>query len=940
MDQSKIKKFLLSFILALFTSLSLLSQQKLWVGQSYTFDVTSSVIGLTANMSWTTSGGYLTLSGSGFYRTITVTKYFSGTATVTCEWDYKLTGNSTYTHTKRQVTISCQDNQVSISPTSMTMSPGETKYVSYRHQFDNQYTSFANAYFQSTNPSIVRVDERSGEVHAVSPGTAYINVYSKVSSTSPYCLVTVNKVDPTSVSLPNNITLTAGESKTITPTLTPSNAQTSFSWTSSNSEIATVNVNGCIQAKKPGNTTITVRTSNGLSASCNVVVNKPKLTLSPSLDGGLYPNGKLLELRSNVSDATIYYTQDGSIPTKNSILYTTPLKMTTNFILKAKAIHPDYIDSDILTQEYELTDLKIEEIFPSNQGNIVSDIHLPYIAFNNELSNHIEKSYITFTIDGKKCEFSTAIVKNILQIIPKKIDEYRGNHQCTINIEQYALSDIDGNPSLSVSYAWRVSASDEYYSLLPISIYAGEYASAYISTNRILNTWGGWPTEGGWSYYKTFSFDNVKSSCISESIFAYIDNDNKLWLAGYDSYFFPYQKTPIVYESDVIDVAYASESTLFFVKKNGDLYGVGSDRFNQLMGKGNKKSASPYVTIYYADTPIKLMDGVKSVVSRDRNCAVIKNDGSLWMWGEYDFFDHLKLTSPKKIADNVKQASITSSEPVTFVKNDNTGWYVDDKTLAIKKIGENIISVEGSKERGFYITTENKLYGWGRNDHGQIGNGTITSYPYTLPENAQFIMDDICMVSCNWDYTLALTTKGEVYGWGKNSCYRLDKDKPTDYNQTYPQLLFSPLKNTTINDFSIPDEISLPLNTFYSVPIKVMPLDGVFNDIQWISSDENIASIDKNGILFGKSIGDCELKIIVYPFEATAIEKIIKIHIMPEFNAGIAEITEEGQEYPIEIYNIQGLKVLNNTSKEEFKNLPHGIYIRRQGNISEKFIIK
>ena len=890
-------------------------------------------------MSWSTSGGYLSLSGSGFYRTITVTQYFSGTATVTCEWDYKLTGNGKYTHTKRQVTISCRDNQVSISPTSMTMVPGETKYVSCSHQFDNQYTSSANAYFQSTNPSVVRVDERSGEVYAVSPGSAYINVYSKISSTSPSCLITVNKIDPTSVSLPNTLTLTAGESKTIIPLLIPSNAQSSFSWTSSNPEIAVVNNAGNIYARKYGNATITVRTSNGLTASCNVIVNKSKLTLTPSLDGGLYPSGKSLELKSNVSEAAIYYTLDGSTPTKNSALYTTPLKMTENFTIRAIAMHADYINSDLLTQTYSVTELQVQEVFPSINDGSVSDVHLPYIAYNNDLSISIKDLSIKFTIDGNKCEYIPYVVKNKLYITPKSIDEYKGNHQCSIYIEPYAISDINGNPTLAVSHTWQTNASDEYYSVLPVSIYAGRYASAYICSNGVLNTWGGWPTEKGWSYYKTYSFCDVKSSCRSGSIFAYIDNENKLWLSGYNSHFFPYQESPILYESDIIDVAYAKESTLFFVKGNGDLYGVGSDRFNQLMGKGNKKYSTIYEDVYYADTPIKLMDDVKTVVSGDRNCAVIKNDGTLWMWGEYDFFDHLKLSAPKKISDDVKQVSIGDSAPVTFVKEDNTGWYVDNKTLAIKPIGDNIIFVDGEIDRGFYITTENKLYGWGRNDHGQIGNGTITS-TYILPENAKFIMDDVCLVSSNWDYTLAITASGEVYGWGGNDCYRFDRSKSTDYNQTSPQLLFSPVKNPDIISFDIPDEISFPLNGNYYIPIKIEPINGVFSEIQWISSDESIATIDRNGILFGKAIGDCNIKIIIYPFEGSSIEKNIRIHVNQESNAGITETIKEVGEIPIEVYNIQGLKVLKDASKEGLNNLPRGIYIKREGNMSEKIVIK
>lgn len=927
-------------MLAILASLSSFSQQTLWVGQSYTFDVGSSVVGLTANMSWSTSGGYLSLSGSGFYRTITVTQYFSGTATVTCEWDYKLTGNGRYTHTKRQVTISCRDNQVSISPTSMTMSPGETRYVSYRHQYDNQYTSAANAYFQSTNPSVARVDERTGEVYAVNSGTAYINVYSKVSSTSPYCLVTVNKVEPTSVSLPNTLTMTVGETKTLTPSLYPSNAQTSYTWTSSNSEVATVNTSGIINAKKHGNTIIKVYTSNGLTASCNITVNKSKLKLFSLLSPGLYPVNQLVELRSDISGAAIYYTLDGSTPTLQSSLYTNPIKLTNDLTLKAIAIHPDYINSDILTWEFNVTDLYATELFPSNDNETVSDIHLPYIEYNKPLSTKINNSSIFFFLDGHQIEFTTSVIGNRLYILPEDIDKYRGCHKCSIHISPYSIVSNEGNPTCALNFSWSMNPSNEYYKTLPLKIYAGYYASEYLNKNKTLNTWGAWPTETGCTFPKTFSFENVKKSCLGESIVAYIDEENNLWVAGYDSHFFPFKESPIQYETNVLDVAYASESTLFFVKENGELYGVGSDRFNQLIGKGNKKQTTPYdEVLYYADKPIKLMEDVKCVVACDRNCAVIKNDNSLWMWGEYDFGSHLILSQPKKISDGVVQASIGSSEPVTFVKNDNTGWYVDNKTLEVKKLGDNILYVSGSKNRGFYITTDNKLYGWGRNNYGQRGIGAITS-SYTLPENAEFVMDNVNQVSQCDDYTLALTTTGEVYGWGRNSWYRFDRTKSMDYNQTTPLLLFSPEFNQKISDLIVPKELSISMNGYYYIPIKTEPINGVFEEIKWTSTNENIASVDNNGIITAKAIGECEINITVLPFEGSAINKTIKLHIGDAQDAGIVEnIVNEGLQ-PVDIFNLHGICILHNPAESDINTLPSGIYIKRQGLHSEKFQIK
>ena len=66
-----------------------------------------------------------------------------------------------------------------------------------------------------------------------------------------------------------------GESKSLTAILTPHDAQTELTWASSN--YATINVfqNGRILAQKEGTSIITVRTSNGRTATCTVNAIKP-----------------------------------------------------------------------------------------------------------------------------------------------------------------------------------------------------------------------------------------------------------------------------------------------------------------------------------------------------------------------------------------------------------------------------------------------------------------------------------------------------------------------------------------------------------------------------------------------------------------------------------------------------------------------------------------
>lgn len=117
------------FITLLFISTKLYAQKNMWVGETYMCDATSAVMGLTSNVSWTTSGGYLSLKGSGFYRNVTVTQYFSGSATVKCSWKYRLYSGDTWKSQSRSWTIRCNENPVSISPTKLTLAPGETAYV-------------------------------------------------------------------------------------------------------------------------------------------------------------------------------------------------------------------------------------------------------------------------------------------------------------------------------------------------------------------------------------------------------------------------------------------------------------------------------------------------------------------------------------------------------------------------------------------------------------------------------------------------------------------------------------------------------------------------------------------------------------------------------------------------------------------------------------------
>jgi len=251
----------------------MLAQMGLWVGQTKKFEVDIGSSLFPSDPSWSASGGYVSMSGAGFYRDVTITQYFGGTVTISCSYKEKI-GTRYYSRTKSWE-IYCRENPIHITPTYIKMYVGQTEKLSYYYDTYNEYTSYGNPYFSSTS-SIISVTD-NGYVTAKQPGTAYVNVYSKISNAAnaPYCKIEVEKVDPTDVDLPTPDPIYIGQTITLVPELYPPNAQTTYTWDSDNKTVASVNSSGAVKGKAVGTANITVTTENGKTATCQVQVYKP-----------------------------------------------------------------------------------------------------------------------------------------------------------------------------------------------------------------------------------------------------------------------------------------------------------------------------------------------------------------------------------------------------------------------------------------------------------------------------------------------------------------------------------------------------------------------------------------------------------------------------------------------------------------------------------------
>ena len=128
--------------------------------------------------------------------------------------------------------------------------------------------------WSSSDRSVATVD-KAGTVHGLRPGTATVTATAEGKSGTCAVTVKAKAVNVTEVTLDRaELTLTEGETETLTATVRPDNADNrKVTWSSDKTEIATVGGAGKVTAVKPGEATVTVTTEDGgKTATCRVTV--------------------------------------------------------------------------------------------------------------------------------------------------------------------------------------------------------------------------------------------------------------------------------------------------------------------------------------------------------------------------------------------------------------------------------------------------------------------------------------------------------------------------------------------------------------------------------------------------------------------------------------------------------------------------------------------
>ena len=272
----------------------------------------------------------------------------------------------------------------------------------------------------------------------------------------------------------------------------------------------------------------------------------------------------------------------------------------------------------------------------------------------------------------------------------------------------------------------------------------------------------------------------------------FIDKNSNVWgwgdvyndsLIVFSAGYF-YSPTQLTNISDV-KVVSTSRGHTQFLKNDGTVWGWGV-RYEGLLGDGYYDNYNHGGPSYVTD-PVQAtgLNNVKDVSAGEFISLAVKTDGTVWQWGTLSWDrPSLSHTIPNQRPNITNVEAVAAGRVGTWVlKTDGTVWQLDpDKEYdnvfqwptpyQIPNLNNIIaISIDSynyASYSGLYsaLRADGTVWSWGKNDAGQLGNGTTIDS--SIPVQA-IGLSDVMAIDTSGGHVLAVKNDGTLWSWGHNS---------------------------------------------------------------------------------------------------------------------------------------------------------------------------
>jgi VCBS repeat-containing protein len=210
----------------------------------------------------------------------------------------------------------------------------------------------------------------------------------------------------------------------------------------------------------------------------------------------------------------------------------------------------------------------------------------------------------------------------------------------------------------------------------------------------------------------------------------------------------------------------------------------------------------------------------------------LTGDGKAYSWGRGMFGELGNGT----IADNTVQ------EPVPV-------------NQAGALAGKTVIAIAVGHFHSLALTSDGAVYAWGRNDCGQLGNGSYvnSAEPVAVIRSGALAGKTVVAIAANAENSMALTSDGAVYTWGTGSFGRLGNGSLSDSAEPVAVKTVGALAGKTVVGVAMGTMYSLALANDGAVYTWGYGRYGELGNGDSVDSAEPVA-VKRAGALAGKTI--------------------------------------------------------------------------------------
>ena len=178
----------------------------------------------------------------------------------------------------------------------------------------------------------------------------------------------------------------------------------------------------------------------------------------------------------------------------------------------------------------------------------------------------------------------------------------------------------------------------------------------------------------------------------------------------------------------------------------GKVWTWGWNIFGQLGNGTTPSSQDAHYTGPYSMGAIPAtngLTGVKAIGTRGYHVVALKNNSEVWAWG----YNNYAQCGDRSLADQHRPVKVSGL----------TGH-------------GGVIDISGGGYTSAALMADHTLMMWGRNDSGQLGNGTADSAGHWMPVavSQSTGLTNIRSVALSFSHAAALASDGTVWTWGDN----------------------------------------------------------------------------------------------------------------------------------------------------------------------------